>query len=107
MTIPFSDFEKLDLCVGKIINAERVEGSDKLVRLEVDLGEEWRQIVAGVGAVYKLEDLKGKEIVVVANLEPKTIKGVESQGMLLAASCDGEPVLLVPEKEVKPGEKVK
>ncbi|MBI2633767.1 MAG: methionine--tRNA ligase subunit beta [Parcubacteria group bacterium] len=105
--ISFEDFQKLDLRVGKIINAERIEGSDKLLRLEVDLGEEWRQIVAGIGGVYKPEDLKGKEIIVVVNLEPKTIKGVESQGMLLAASCEGEPVLLVPEKEVEPGTKVK
>lgn len=105
--INFEDFQKPDLRVGKIINAERIEGSDKLLRLEVDLGEEWRQIVAGIGGVYKPEELKGKEIVVVANLEPRTIKGVESQGMLLAASCEGEPVLLVPEKEVETGSKVK
>jgi len=105
--ISFEDFQKLDLRVGKIIEAERVEGTDKLIRLEVDLGGEWRQLVAGVGEAYGPKELKGKEIVVVANLEPKIIKGIESQGMLLAAACEGKPVILIPEKEVPPGEKVK
>lgn len=105
--ISLEDFQKLDLRVGKIMEAERIAGTDKLLRLEVDLGGEWRQIVAGIGERYKPEALKGKEIIVVANLEPKTIKGIESQGMLLAAACDGKPVLLVPAEEVPPGEKVK
>jgi len=69
----------------------------------VDLGDEKRQLVAGIAKYYKLEDLIGKEIVVVANLEPKKLMGIESQGMLLAANVDGKPVILIPEKEVPPG----
>lgn len=104
--IPFEDFAKLDLRVAKIIAAERVEGSDKLLRLELALDSEFRQIVAGIGAVYEPEKLIGKEIVIVANLEPKTIKSVESQGMLLAASSSDGPVLLVPDRDVPPGAKI-
>lgn len=104
--ISFDDFQKLDLRVARIIKAEKVENSEKLLKLEVDLGEEKRQIVAGIGKFYNPEDLIGKEIVVVANLEPKNLMGLESQGMLLAATVDGEPVILVPEKEVQPGAKI-
>jgi methionine--tRNA ligase beta chain len=103
MTITFEDFKKIDLRVGKILEAEKIEGSEKLLKLIVDLGKEKRQLVAGIGKYYKPEDLIGKEIVVVANLEPKKIMGIESQGMLLAADKDGEPVILSPEKEVLPG----
>lgn len=104
--ISFDDFQKLDLRVARIIKAEKVKKSEKLLKLEVDLGEEKRQIVAGIGKFYNPEDLIGKEIVVVANLEPKNLMGLESQGMLLAATVDGEPVILVPEKEVQPGAKI-
>jgi methionine--tRNA ligase beta chain len=103
MTITFEDFKKIDLRVGKILEAEKIEGSEKLLKLIVDLGKEKRQLVAGIGKYYRPEDLIGKEIVVVANLEPKKIMGIESQGMLLAADKDGEPVILIPEKEVFPG----
>jgi len=103
MTITFEDFKKIDLRVGKILEAEKIEGSEKLLKLIVDLGSEKRQLVAGIGKYYKPEDLIGKEIVVVVNLEPKKIMGIESQGMLLAADKDGEPVILIPEKEVLPG----
>jgi methionine--tRNA ligase beta chain len=101
--ISFDEFKKLDLRVAKVIEAEKIEGSKNLLRLEIDLGSEKRQIVAGISQFYQPEDLVGKEIVVVANLEPKKLMGVESQGMLLAADIDGEPVILVPEKEVPPG----
>lgn len=103
--VSFDDFAKLDLRVVKILTAEKVEGSEKLVRLEVDLGEEKRQIVAGIGKVYGPEELVGKQIVIIANLEPRMLMGLESQGMLLAAS-DNSPVLLQPEKEVILGSKV-
>lgn len=106
MTIPFDDFAKLDLRVAKIMSAERIEGTDKLLRVELALGTEYRQIVAGIGTVYAPDQLIGKEIILVANLAPRTIKGIESQGMLLAASGPDGPVLLVPEKEVPPGAKV-
>lgn len=105
--ISYDDFAKLELKIGKIRSAERIEGTDKLVRLEVDLGVERRQLVAGIGLSYQPDELVGKEIVVVANLESRTIKGVESQGMLLAASGEEGPVLLAPEKEVPPGSGVK
>jgi methionine--tRNA ligase beta chain len=101
--ISFDEFKKLDLRVAKVIRAEKIEGSRNLLKLEIDLGSEKRQIVAGISQFYQPEDLIGKEIVVVANLEPKKLMGIESQGMLLAAEKDGEPVILVPEKEVPPG----
>jgi len=106
MAIAFDDFKKIDLRIGKILKAEKIEKSEKLLKLVVDLGKEKRQLVAGIGKFYKPEDLIGKEIVVVANLEPKRFMGVESQGMLLAADEDGEPIILVPEKEVSPGTKI-
>ena len=113
------EFKKADLRVGKVLSAERVEGSEKLLKLSVDLGEKdaddaakLRQIIAGIGKTYEPEALVGREIVVVANLEPRifTLRGasgqvgLESQGMLLAAHGDGgEPILLMPDKETPPG----
>jgi methionine--tRNA ligase beta chain len=103
MTITFEDFKKIDLRVGKILEVEKVEGSEKLLKLIVDLRGEKRQLVAGIGEFYKREDLIGKEIVIVANLKTKKIMGIESQGMILAADKEGEPVILIPEKEVPSG----
>ena len=100
--ISIDDFKKIDLRVAKITAAQRVEGSEKLVKLQVDVGEGQRQIVAGIGLAYDPADLIGKEIIIVANLEPRALMGIESQGMLLAASND-HPVLLQPDKEVPPG----
>ena len=105
--INFEEFQKIDLRIGKIIEAEKIEGADKLLKLKVDLGKEERQLVAGIAKFYQPEDLIGKEIVVVANLEPKTLRGVESQGMLLAADVEGKPVLLKPDQEVPPGTKIR
>ena len=105
--INFEEFQKIDLRVGKIIEAEKIEGTDKLLKLKVDLGEEKRQLVAGIAKFYQPEDLIGKEIVVVANLEPKILRGIESQGMLLAADVEGKPVLLKPDQEVPPGTKIR
>jgi methionine--tRNA ligase beta chain len=105
--ISLEDFQKLDLRIGKVVAAERIADTEKLLKLEVDLGSEKRQLVAGVGGVYQPEALAGKEIVVVANLEPKIIKDIESQGMLLAADDPNGPVLLVPEKSTEPGTKIK
>ncbi len=101
--ITIDDFKKVDLRVAKILEAEKVEGSDKLVKLQIDLGEEKRQIVAGIGVIYTPELLVGKEVIIVANLEPRKLMGLESNGMLLAASDEMGPVLLVPESEVKEG----
>ena len=107
--ISLEDFQKLDLRVARIIKAEAVLGSEKLLRLELDLGElEMRQIISGIAKSYKPEDLVGKEIVIVANLEPRQILSLESQGMLLAAGKkDDGIVLLVPEKSVEPGSKIR
>ena len=101
--ISYDDFRKVDLRIAKIMSAERVEGSDKLLRLEVQIGDEKRQIVGGIGKVYAPENLIGKEIVIVANLEPRQLMGLESQGMLLAADSPEGPVLLMPDREVPPG----
>ena len=104
MTI--DEFRNIELRIGKILAAERVEGSEKLLKLQVDIGEP-RQIVSGIGKAYVPQDLVGKEIVVVANLEPRTMMGLTSQGMLLAAHGEGgEPVLLVPVADVSPGSKI-
>ena len=100
--ITFEDFKKIDLRVAKILKAEKIEGSDKLLKLQVDLGSEQRQVIAGIGQQYAPEILLGKEIVVVVNLEPRLIFGLESQAMLLAAQGEG-PVILIPEKEVAAG----
>ncbi|OHB21201.1 MAG: methionine--tRNA ligase subunit beta [Parcubacteria group bacterium RIFCSPLOWO2_01_FULL_48_18] len=103
-TISFDDFKKIDLRVGKIVAAERVEQSEKLLKLTVELGEQRRQLVAGIGRAYTPEGLVGQKIVVVANLEPRTLMGLESQGMLLAArDADGNPVIVTAERDILPG----
>ncbi|HLH25174.1 MAG TPA: methionine--tRNA ligase subunit beta [Chloroflexota bacterium] len=84
-TIDLATFRQADLRVAEIVAAERVEGADRLLRLQVDLGSERRQLVAGIAAFLQPDQLVGRKIVVVANLEPARIRGVESQGMLLAA----------------------
>ncbi|MCD6115023.1 methionine--tRNA ligase subunit beta [bacterium] len=105
--IKFQDFQKIELVVGEVLEAEKIEGSERLILLKVNIGDEVRQIVAGIGNFYQPEDLIGKEIVVVANLEPKKLMGYESQGMLLAAvKEDGEVVLVVPEKKTGAGTKI-
>jgi methionyl-tRNA synthetase len=105
--ISFEDFQKIDLRTAKILKAEKVENSDKLVKLEIDLGNEKRTIVAGIGKKYQPEDLIGQLIIIVANLEPKEIKGIKSEGMLLAVDSQNGPVLVVPLEQVFPGEKVR
>lgn len=105
--ISFDEFQKVDLRVAKIISAEPVPGSEKLLKLMIDLGNETRQIVSGIGKNNSPENLVNSEVVVVANLEPKELFGLESNGMLLAAkNSDGSPVILTPKNEVPPGSKV-
>jgi len=106
-TISFEDFKKLDIRIGKIISAERVEGSDKLLKLEVDFGEEKRQIIAGLAQFYAPEALVGKECPFAYNLASRMLKGLESQGMILCPSGNDGPVLLHPDKEISPGSVVK
>lgn len=102
--ISFKDFQKLDLRIGKIESAERVKGSDNLLRLIVDFGDLKLQAVSGIARWYKPEDVIGREYMFMLNLERKKFMGVESQCMIFAAEEeDGVPVLLVPEKQVKPG----
>ena len=95
--IDIATFRQADLRVAEIVAAERVEGADRLLRLQVDLGSERRQLVAGIAAFLTPEQLVGRKIVVVANLEPARIRGVESQGMLLAAGgrAPGAPFSLL------------
>jgi len=97
---------QLDLRIATILEAERVPKTDRLLKLQVRMGEEVRQLVAGIGASYDPQDLAGKQVIVVANLEPATIRGVESRGMLLAASGETGVVLLGPETEVPDGTRV-
>ena len=105
--LEMSDFARLDLRIGKIERAERLKGSKKLVRLEVDLGRELRQLVAGIAEDYTPEDLAGRLVVVMANLKPAKLMGVESRGMILAVDVEGKPVLLQPDKDVPAGSRVR
>jgi methionyl-tRNA synthetase len=107
-TITIDDFVKVDLRVAQILVAERVPKADKLLRLEVDLGYEKRQILAGIAQFYEPERLVGRKIVIVANLAPRKMRGLESNGMLLAASLpDGAPVLAGFLEEVPLGARLK
>lgn len=97
-TITKADFDKVVLRVGKVIHAERVEGSRKLLRLIVDLGDERRQIITGLAEFYRPEDLVNKYVVVVANLESRKILGYESQGMILATCDEKNPAIITIDK---------
>ena len=104
MTI--EEFKQADIRVAKVVSAERVEGSEKLLKLRVD-SDGSRQILAGIAKTHTPEELVGKEIIIIANLEPRIMMGMESQGMVLAAHGEnGEPVLLLPERDVFPGSKI-
>ena len=101
------DFRKLELKVAEIVSVEVHPNADRLWLLQVRIGSEERRIVAGIKAFYTPEQLVGKKVVVVANLEPAVIRGVESQGMLLAASTEGELAIVIPEKNLPSGSVVK
>lgn len=102
--VKFEDFAKIDLRIGEVKEAKKLEGTH-LLKLKVNIGEE-RTIVAGIADWYSPEDITGKKVVVVANLEPKKIRGIESHGMLLCADAEGKAVLLTPDREVTVGSKV-
>jgi methionyl-tRNA synthetase len=105
--IQYDDFAKLDLKAGTIITCEKVEKADKLLKLEVDLGSEKRTIVSGIAQHYKPEEMVGKQVIVVANLAPRKMRGIESQGMILTAEDkNGKLYLLKPENNVEPGSSV-
>lgn len=104
--VSFTEFQRMDLRVGSIISAEPIQGADRLLKLIVDIGTERRQVVAGIAEHYRTDSLIGKQVIVVVNLEPATIRDVESHGMVLAASGDSV-VLTTPETEVPLGTKVR
>ena len=107
MTITYDDFAKLELRVATVLECKVHPNADKLLVLQIDLGSEKRQICAGLRAYYQPEQLVGKQIVVVANLEARQMRGEMSQGMLLAASDENGVVLLRPDRECKTGAGVK
>jgi len=92
--ITIDDFAKVELRVGQVKVAEKVKGADKLLRLEVDLGTEVRQVVAGIAESYAPEALIGRKVVIVANLAPRKLRGLESNGMIVAASPEGGKAIL-------------
>jgi len=105
--ISFEEFKKLDLRVAEVKAVDRVPGADKLLKLTVSLDSEERTIVAGIAEWYTPDSLIGKKIVLVANLAPATIRGVESKGMLLAADVDGRAVILTADPDVPAGAPVR
>jgi methionine--tRNA ligase beta chain len=106
-TIPFDEFKKVHLVVAKIIDARKVEGSSKLYELQIRLGGETRTLVAGIAEKYSQEELFGKKIIVVENLEPKMLRGIESKGMLLAAeSPDGTLSILTVDRDLPDGSEI-
>jgi methionyl-tRNA synthetase len=107
--ISIEDFLKVEMRVGQVKHAEKVKGADKLLRLEVDIGSEVRQVVAGIALAYEPEKLIGRKVVVVANLAPRKLRGLESNGMIVAASVgdDGKPVLASFLEDVPVGAKLK
>jgi methionyl-tRNA synthetase len=105
--ITIDEFSQVDLRIAEVLAAERVEKSKRLMKLTVKIGEETRTMVAGIAEHYDPASLVGKKVVVVANLEPATLMGVESQGMVLAASEGGVLSLVTLDKDLPPGSKVK
>lgn len=104
--IKIEDFQKLDLRVAEIVEAKRVKDSKKLIEIKIKIENEYRTIVAGIGEHYSEEELIGKKIIVLRNLEPKKLKGILSEGMLLAASKDGKLSLLTVDKDIETGAKI-
>lgn len=105
--INIQQFMEVELCVGVVKAAERVPDTDRLLKLQVDVGGEERQMVAGIAEVYDADELPGLSVVAVTNLEPATIRGVRSEGMVLAADVDGKPYLATFDADVPPGVRVR
>ncbi len=106
--ISIDDFAKIELRVGTILTAERVPGATKILKLNIDIGERQITTASGIAQHYQPEELVGRRVVVVANLEPATIRGIESQGMILAASQEGHKIVLVaPAEDIPNGAKVR
>ena len=101
--IGIEDFAKIQMRVGQVLEAEKVAGSRKLMKLKVDLGTEVRQVVAGIAEAYDAPSLLNRKVVIVANLKPARLMGLESNGMIVAASTEGKPVLATFAEEVPNG----
>ena len=107
MSIDYDDFSKLDLRVAKILTVEKIPGKSRIVKGEIDLGEEKRNVIIGGAEFYEADDLIGKTVIAVINLMPKKIAGIESNAMLLAADTDGKPFWLTVNDKVPLGTKIK
>ncbi len=106
--ITIDDFKKLEIRIGKVISVEKVPGANKLLKFVFDLGTEQRQIMAGMAEFFdNPEELVGKEMPILVNIEPRKFMDYESQGMIIAADVNGCPIFLQPEKEIPPGSVVK
>jgi methionyl-tRNA synthetase len=105
--ITFDEFKRMDFRVGEIVEAERVEGTEKLVKMQVNIGPETRQMIGGIADKYTPEELTGKKVIVIVNLKPAVIRGIESQGMLLAAEVGGKAIIPVFTEDVPAGAKVR
>ena len=105
--VSFKEFQKLDIRIGKILDCEKILGAKKLLKCIIDIGTEKREALAGMAEFFSPEELIGKTVVVLVNLEPKKFMGIESQGMILAADLEGKPFLLTVEGEVPAGTKVR
>lgn len=107
LRISIDEFAKVQMRVGQVLEAEKIEGSRKLLKLRVDIGDEVRQVVAGISEAYAPEDLVNKKVVLVVNLKPAKLMGVESNGMIVAASDGGRPVLATFNEDVPNGSPLK
>ena len=105
--ISFQDFEKLEIKVGTIVSAEKIPNSDKLLKLVIDFGSEQRQVLAGIAEHYSPEQLVGLQVPVLMNIAPRKMRGLDSNGMILAADEAGKPVLMHPEKKMLNGSEIK
>ena len=105
--ITMSEFARIDVWIGKIVNAEQIKGSKKLIKLAVDVGDETRQLVAGIAEEYTPASLIGKLVPVLVNMKPAKLMGVESRGMILAVEDGGKPILMQPDKEVPAGSRIR
>jgi methionine--tRNA ligase beta chain len=107
LEITFKDFDKLSLKVGKITAAEKIPGKKKILKVQIDIGEKIATAIAGGTEFYEPESFVGRRVIVLTNMEPKTIAGVKSEVMMLAADLQGKPVWLTVEDDVPPGTKVR
>lgn len=105
--VSFDEFGRLDMRIGKVKAAEKLPSSKKLIKLKVDIGNETREVVAGVAEFYGPQDLESKNLILVVNLEPKKIMGVQSQGMILAADVNGRPYVIFADPSIPAGARVR